>query len=205
MGAYKAVGANRTYAYLDQDEFTFANWAKAVRKGNTFMTSGPLLTVHADGRAPGEEITLGAGGGTVEVQAVGQCFVPMHRLEVVMNGKVVAKQEEPEGAHEIKLFEKIQVQGPGWLAARGLSNLGPSGSNYKVLAHTSPVYFNVPGIQVYSAPAAAFLMTLIEGAETWVNNLATHSDPQSMERIRQTYREARERLHRKMHEQGLPH
>ena len=33
MGAYMAVGANRTYAYLGQNEFSFANWAQAVRKG----------------------------------------------------------------------------------------------------------------------------------------------------------------------------
>ena len=48
-------------------------------------------------------------------------------------------------------------------------------------------------------------MTLIEGAETWVSNLATPSDPESMERIRQTYREARQRLHHKMHAHGLAH
>jgi len=206
MGAYMAVGANRTYACLDQDEFSFANWAKAVRKGNTFMTSGPLLTFQADGHVPGEGITLGAGGGTVEVQASAQCFVPLHRIEVVMNGRIVATQEEPNGARELKLREKVQVPGPGWIAARCLSILGPTTDwGFKMLAHTSPVYLDVPGQEVFSAPAAAFLMTLIEGSETWVNNLATPSDPERMERIRQTYREARQRLHRKMHEHGVPH
>src|SRR5207247_5481860 len=43
IGAYMPVGAKRTYAYLGQEEFTFDNWAAAVRKGNTFMTTGPLL------------------------------------------------------------------------------------------------------------------------------------------------------------------
>ncbi len=79
------------------------------------------------------------------------------------------------------------------------------GLAFKVLAHTSPVYLDVPGQEVFSAPAAAFLMTLIEGAETWVSNLATPSDPESMARIRQTYREAGQRLHQKMHAHGLAH
>jgi hypothetical protein len=35
------------------------------------------------------------------------------------------------------------------------------------------------------------------------NNLATASDSQRIEQIRQTYREARQRLHRKMHEHGI--
>lgn len=41
MGAYMAVGPNRVYAFLDQQEFNFDNWASVVRKGNTFVTSGP--------------------------------------------------------------------------------------------------------------------------------------------------------------------
>src|SRR5439155_23881583 len=36
MGADIPVGTNRVYAYLGQEEFTFANWAGAVRQGNTF-------------------------------------------------------------------------------------------------------------------------------------------------------------------------
>src|SRR5438552_3064330 len=206
MGAYMAVGANRTYACLGQNEFSFANWAQAVRKSNTFMTSGPLLTLRADGRVPGDVITLGAGGGKVEVETSAQCFVPLHRIEIVMNGRIAASHEEPNGAHQLKLHEQLQVPGPAWIAARCLSTLGPTTDwHFKVLAHTSPVYLDVPGQEVFSAPAAAFLMTLIEGAETWVNNLATPSDPESMARIRQTYREARQRLHHKMHAHGLAH
>jgi hypothetical protein len=56
MEASTPVGCNRTYACPGQEEFTFDNWAKAVRGGNTFMTSGPLLFFHADGRMPGEEV-----------------------------------------------------------------------------------------------------------------------------------------------------
>ena len=50
MGAYMPVGANRAYAHIGEEEFNFANWAKAVRSGNTFVTSGPLLVFQADGR-----------------------------------------------------------------------------------------------------------------------------------------------------------
>ena len=125
MGAYMPAGTNRVYAYLGQEEFNYPNFAKAVRAGNTFATSGPLLMFHADGHPPGAEITLGAGGGTIEVTADAQCFVPIHRLEVIFNGKVVAAQEEPAGARSIHLTEKIKVEGPGWLAARCSSQSGP--------------------------------------------------------------------------------
>ena len=170
------------------------------------MTSGPLLLLQADGHTPGDEIILSAGGGTVEVHASATSFVPFHRLEIVLNGRVVASREESMGTHEMRLTEKIRVPGPGWLAARCSSQLGPvTRWEFKVQAHTSPMYLVVPGQELFSSQSAAYMLTLIEGSETWVKNLATPSNPESMARIRQTYREARQRLHHKVHAHGLAH
>jgi hypothetical protein len=206
MAAWIPVGANRTYAHLGQQEFTFDNWAKAIRSGNTFMTSGPLLFFHADSRAPGEEITLGAGGGAVEVQAEARSFVPFHRVEIVLNGRVVASREERDGVREMTLREKVQVNGPGWLAARCFSKVGLTTSwDLKVLAHTSPVYVQVPRQDLFSESGAAFLMTLIEGAQTWVETLATRPDAERLHRIRKMLSDARDRLHQRMHEHGIHH
>jgi len=55
MGALEAVGSNRTYACFGQREFNFANWAKAVRQGNTFMTTGPLSLFQVDGHTQNPE------------------------------------------------------------------------------------------------------------------------------------------------------
>jgi hypothetical protein len=206
MGAYMPAGANRTYAYLGQEEFTFANWAQAVRKGNTFMTTGPLLLFHVDGHTPGDEITLGAGGGKLEVRAEAKSFVPFHRLEVVLNGKVVASREEKAGTREMTLNEKVQVPGPAWLAARCASRLGPTTSwALGIQAHTSPVYVRVPEQELFSAPAVAYMLTLIEGAETWAENLATRPDAERMARLRKVFRDAREHLHRRLHEHAIAH
>ena len=206
MGAYMAVGANRTYAYLGQAEFNFANWAEAVRKGNTFMTTGPLVLFQADGHPPGDEITLGPGGGTVEARVEAKSFVPFHRLEVVLNGKVVASREDAAGTREMTLSEKVRVPGPGWLAARCASKLGPTTAwSLGIQAHTSPVYLRVPGQELFSAPAVAYMLTLIEGAETWAESLATRPDPESLARVRKVFAEAREKLHRRLHEHGIAH
>jgi hypothetical protein len=206
MGAYMPAGTNRVYAYLGQQEFNYPNFAKAVRAGNTFATSGPLVMFHADGHPPGAEITLGAGGGTIEVTADAQCFVPIHRLEVIFNGKVVAAKEEPSGAAVIHLAEKIQVQGPGWLAAR-CSSQSPrtTGWNFKIAAHTSPVYVNVPGRELFSPEAAAYFLELIDGAQTYVETLATRPDAETFGRVRKVYTDARAELHRRMHQHGIPH
>ncbi|MBZ5564617.1 MAG: CehA/McbA family metallohydrolase [Acidobacteriia bacterium] len=206
MGAYMPAGTNRTYAYLGREEFNFANWAKAIRSGNTFSTTGPMLLFHADGHVPGEEIALGAGGGTVEVRVEAKSFVPFHRLEVVLNGKAVVVREEREGTRDLTLHENVKVPGAGWLAARCASRLGATTAwNLAIAAHTSPVYVRVPGEELFSPQGAAYMLTLIEGAQTWVENLATRPDPDRFERVRKTLGEAREQLHRRLHQHGIAH
>ncbi|HKT13415.1 MAG TPA: CehA/McbA family metallohydrolase [Terriglobia bacterium] len=206
MGAYMPAGTNRCYTYIGQEEFTFANWAKGVRSGNTFVTSGPLLLFQAEGRPPGEEITLGAGGGTVAVHADVQSRVPVHKLEVVFNGKVVASHEEPAGARAMALRGEVKVAGPGWLAARCSSQIGPTTVwRYKIAAHTSPVYIKVPGQELFSAPAAAYFMKLIDFAETYVKTLAIRPDAAQYAKILGLYSQAREELHRRMHQHGVEH
>jgi hypothetical protein len=206
MGAYMPAGANRTYAYLGQEEFSFASFARAVRKGNTFMTTGPLLLFQADGQMPGSEIKLGGGGGTVEVLAEARSFVPFHRVEIVFNGRVVAAKEEAGGVRELTLREKVPLSGPGWLAARCVSRFGPTTAwGLGVQAHTSPVYLVVPGQELFSQTAATYFLTLIEGAETWAKNLATRPDAERLQRVLKVFADAREQLHRRLHQQGLQH
>ncbi len=203
MSASMAAGSLRGYAHLNGEEFTFANWAKAVRSGNTFMTSGPLLLFQADGRAPGAEIRLRSGGGSVEVQAEAQSTIPIHRLEVVWNGKVVSETVENAGAHRLILKDTVRVPGPGWLAARCASRV--PNRERRIAAHTSPVYVVVPGEDLFSAPAAAYLLTLMEGSEAWTRQYATRADDDRMAKVLRVFEAARAKLHERMHRHGIPH
>jgi hypothetical protein len=206
MGAYMPAGTNRVYVHLGQEEFNYPNYAKAVKAGNTFATTGPLLMFQADGRPPGAELMLGAGGGTIEVTADAQCFVAIHRLEVIYNGKVVASREEKGGSRNMRLTEKIKVAGSGWLAARCASRLGPTTTwPFKIAAHTSPVYVRVPGKDLFSPEAATYFLKLIEGAQMYVDTLATRPDAETYAKIRKVYTDARSELHRLMHLHGVSH
>jgi hypothetical protein len=207
MGAYEAVGANRAYAHLGEAEFNFGSWARAVRSGNTFMSSGPLLLFTVDGHSPGEEIKFGSGGGKLEVEARAACFFPIHRVEVVFNGRVVASREQPEGTREMILKEEVQVPGSGWIAARCSSRYSSLGNGQVPgkVAHTSPVYIVVPGQELFSPPAAAYFLTLIDGAQAWVETLATRPDAERFEKILRLFGDARAELHRRLHQQGIEH
>jgi hypothetical protein len=207
MGANEAVGANRVYVHLGEAEFNFGNWAKAVRRGNTFMTTGPLLLFSVDGHAPGEEIQFRSGGGKLGLEARATCFFPIHRLEVVFNGRVVASREQPEGARELILKDEVQVPGPGWIAARCSSRYSSAGTGQVPgkVAHTSPVYIVVPGQELFSPPAAAYFLTLLDGAQAWAETLATKPDAERFEKILGLFRDARAELHRRLVQPGIEH
>ena len=203
MTASVAAGAFRGYVHMGEDEFSFENWAKAVRRGNTFMTSGPLLRFEADGRVPGGEIEMRVGEGRIEVQARVRSTVPVHRLEIVANGHVVASTESSGGARELLLNDAVPVSAPGWIAARCSSRTVFGG--IQVAAHTSPVYITSAGHELFSPSVASYLLTLLEGSETWVDKLAIRPDADRLDRVRAVFTNAREKLHQRMHHHGIPH
>jgi hypothetical protein len=49
------------------------------------------------------------------------------------------------------------------------------------------------------------MMTLIDGAELWARNMATRTDTNTLSQVLRVFTSARERLHQRMHEHGIPH
>jgi len=156
------------------------------------------MLFEVDGHVPGAELAVGKSGGSLQVRAEARSAVPIHLLEIVANGRVVASRSEDKGAREIVLRDEIRTEAPGWIAARCSSRLATPG--YRVAAHTSPVYLTAPGMELFSAPVAAYMLTLIDGAETWAAHLATRPDPDQFQRVLQGFKEARRRLHERMHQ-----
>jgi hypothetical protein len=58
----KLVGSYRTYVYTGARGLTMDAWFEGLRKGNAFVSSGPLVELTVNGRIPGETVALPAGG-----------------------------------------------------------------------------------------------------------------------------------------------
>jgi hypothetical protein len=207
MSAQMPVGAIRTYARLEPGEpMTFDAWAAAVRAGRTFTTTGPLVDLAVEGKGPGEELRLPAGGGAVHVRALAESVVPFDALEVVVNGRVVAERRTTRGAYRHELDEMIRVPGSAWVAARATSGThGWVGSPRVVAAHTTPVYVVAGDEELFSPSDATYLLTLVEAGLTWMDTLATRPDPERHARNRRVFEDARDRLHARLHAHGRPH
>ena len=91
------IGLYRTYAQVgDRQEFTYAAWCDAVKRGRTFLSGGPLIGLSVDGAGIGDTLRLSAAG-TVEVHAWAESILPIHTLQLVQQGRVIAQVDAARG------------------------------------------------------------------------------------------------------------
>ena len=175
MSSEVPLGAIRTYARLAPDvPLSFAGWADAVRAGRTFVSSGAFVDLRVEGCEPGETVRLGRDGGTVEVVAEASAAQPVIAgLELVHDGAVVASVTA-DGTDRLTLSKRVTVGSSGWLAARVASREQIHSAFATAMgAHSSPVYLDVPDRPAFSAEDAAAIGTIIDGARTWIESVAT--------------------------------
>jgi hypothetical protein len=185
MSAEIPLGAIRTYARLAPGApVSFDAWAEAVRAGRTFVSSGSFVDLEVDGCGPGDMIPLGRAGGSVEVRAVASAAQPViDGLELIHDGVVVAATTAG-GVDRMSLSERVAVSRSGWIAARVTSREQiHSGFTTGMGAHSSPVYLDVPGRPAFVADDAAAIGTIIDGARTWVETVATVRSPAERTRL----------------------
>jgi hypothetical protein len=221
MSSDVPVGLYRTYAYVPPDEpFTYDNWTKAVRAGRTFLSGGPMLSFTVNGAQVGDTITLSAGG-TLEFEATAESIFPIHTLQIVQQGRVVASTDDAGGTRRLHLKGQVKVDSHTWLAARCG---GPGYSarrhhdvwNRGIFAHTSPIYVAVGGEwRLFDQGTAEYMLTLIEGSLAHIHQRAVHypadrvthhhGEADHLGYLERPFREAIEAIHRRMHQLGIPH
>jgi hypothetical protein len=193
-----ALGDLRTYARLQPGEpLTYRNWIEALRAGRTFITNGPLLTLTVNGQGPGASVEVPAEAPTIHVRAEARSLVPFEQLEVVCNGEVVAAQHASGEPAVAALETEMQVSRRGWLAARcrGTQPRFSRPENIHVFAHTSPVYFHVPGQpSVVDPTAIATLLGHLDQMVTWVQREARCETSHQREELAIIFQTARNRL-----------
>ncbi|HZS86364.1 MAG TPA: CehA/McbA family metallohydrolase [Chloroflexota bacterium] len=217
------VGLYRTYVHIPpEQDFTYENWCRNLAAGRTFLSGGPLLSFSVDGHAIGDTVHLPGNGGTVEVEARADSIFPIHTLEIVQQGRVVAATEESKGTRRLAIKTRLKVDGHTWLAARvggpGYANPIPHRDCWfrGIMAHTSPIYVARGGDWwLFSPETAHYMLTLIDGSLSYIRELSPRDQPGMVthhhgEEDHQAYLErpflqAQAAIHRRLHELGLAH
>lgn len=152
-------GGVRAFARID-GAFTARAWCDAVRRGETFVTSGPMIDLQVDGRGPGTELRPEPGAALRIEASTGSCL-PFERLELIVNGEIVASVEATDG-HEATLSFDLVVVGSCWIAARAVGGAHELCLADVAFAHTSPIYVTVAGAPVAAREDASYFVDWID-------------------------------------------
>ena len=185
MSAEIPLGAIRTYARLEPGvKLSFDAWTAAVRAGRTYVSSGAFVDLEVDGCEPGDVIRMGADGGSVEVRVKASAAQPVIAgIELIQDGRVVAAVPGG-GVDQLSLAERVSVTTSGWLAARVTSQEQiHSGFATSMGAHSSPVYLEVAEKRPFAPDDAVAIGTIIDGARTWIETIATVRSPADRKRL----------------------
>jgi hypothetical protein len=203
MSAITAVGTVRTYARIQPDtEFTYESWKQAIRRGETFVTYGPLLEFMVDGQPMGSRIAMASRGGTVDVTwQVASVTVPLSRVELVVNGEIresVAVSPDQAAGHW-----SVKLDRSAWLAllVRGHYIDRPE----IITAHSTPVMVEVEGSPLLVAADAVTILDQIEGAMAYLDTVGTRAEDEAYKRMRLALGSAHRSLHNRLHQQGHYH
>lgn len=115
------LGGMRTYARVP-GEFSLPGWIEAIRAGRTFVTTAPLFEFEVNGSHPGDVVDV---SGEVVVRAKVESLVAFERVEVLVNGEVIASApQRPEdafvpnlGCWSTELTPAFTPTGSSWVAA----------------------------------------------------------------------------------------
>ena len=158
---HSVAGGGRVYAQAGS-ELTYRRWVAAYQAGRTFVSNGPMLFLDVEGREPGADLAF-ASPRTVKVAARAQSLAPMSTLEIIVNGRSVARADTTAGGTRAELSHELRLEQSSWIVARVWG--GPHRlvvNDPKLFAHTSPVYCTVAGRKIGFKNDAALVLAWID-------------------------------------------
>ena len=191
--------------------------------GRTFLSGGPLIELTVDGHEIGDTARLPAGGGTVTVQASAESVLPIHTIQIIQEGEVVAESREGAGSRRLEINAEVRVTGHSWIAARcgGPEYFnGPEhhdGWHRRRFAHTSPIFIATGDDDwvMWNDETGRYMLTLIDGTLQYMRERSTqypdghathhHGEADHHAYLERPFIEARAAIHRRMHALGIPH
>ncbi len=109
----------------------------------------------------------------------------------------VEKELAASGSTELKIADST------WVALRVRGSY--RGQHGEIAAHTSAVQVLVEGKPLFSKHDATAILEQIEGAIAYVDTIAPRPEALRYKQLRATLEAAHNRLHQRMHQQGIYH
>ena len=155
-------GHERFYTKVDGD-FTYNNWLDGVRRGKTFVTTGPILEFRVNGHDIGEEVMLeGPDSLRIEGKVIfDNQLDDLQRIELIENGQVVGSFPRTNMEGNISFSINHPMKETSWLTLRGYGNkLKQSMSvrpwhfrSFKPMStvHSAPIYVTIKNASPFTS------------------------------------------------------
>lgn len=133
------LGFGRVYVHQPTG-FSFESWRTELKKGNSFVSTGPMLLAHVNDERASTSFLTTDEPQLFQVHGIAHSALPLERIEIIVNGEVqhvlkpVNKKTE-RGGYESPFNAKAQVQGSSWIAVRCWEPRADGRLRY---AHTAP-------------------------------------------------------------------
>ena len=141
------LGPERALVKAAAGDSAYEAWAEGVRRGAVLLTNGPLLEFSANGASSGAVLEWSERTYTVEGTATAVFYRPIEKVEIVVNGEVVATKAGDGRSKEVSLQYNVPIDASSWIAARAKAAGKPE--NPEIWAHANPVYLLREGKPVY--------------------------------------------------------
>ena len=153
------LGFGRVYVHLPRavlpleggkpgGDFTYDGWVSGLDRGNSFVTTGPMLFVKLNDQVAGTTFKTGPGH-EFHLTGAAVSAVPLERIEVVVNGQVRRSvkpaNRKKDAAFETAIDEKFEFDESAWLIVRCYEARDDRRVRF---AHTSPFHIDIPGKSV---------------------------------------------------------
>jgi hypothetical protein len=199
------LGEVRTYVQTG-GKADFESFKQALRRGQVFVSGGPMIEMTVNGVGPGGAVRLPRGGGEVHVRAELSAPRPPAAFEVLCNSEPldVPIQKIMDGPiHRWKIDERVQVDRSSWLAARGegiekRALEKQTGIRQRTMAHTGAMRVLVADEPIRSARDAEVLIQHLRGQIEVYRSQAKYKEPEDRDRALGLFKSAITELERQV-------
>jgi hypothetical protein len=175
-----------------RNPLSYAEWMTGMRAGRSFVTNGPLLDVNVNGTEPGGTVRSAAGVPlSLKVAARIESPVPLERVDILLNGKVVHSQNAG-GAERLSIEWEHAPAPSGWLAVRVTGKPDQRTLGAAAQAHSAPVYLEAEGRPMTPDPESArMFIRWIDRLSDLIEQRNNFENTQQRERVYEIVRQAR--------------
>ncbi|MBI4624847.1 MAG: CehA/McbA family metallohydrolase [Verrucomicrobia bacterium] len=183
------LGEIRTYAKTG-GSVAFDAFKEAIARGETFVSSGPMIALAVERAGPGGTVRLPAGGGEVVVEAELSGPRDLQTLEIVRQGEAIAMEvvKSRDGTtHRWRIKGRWRFDRSAWVAARGTGELKQAllkeaNIRQHTLAHTAPIRVLVGDEPIASPSDASFLAARLTDKIALYRSAGKYRQPEDRDR-----------------------